>query len=233
MSAQNHFWVGSLCYANARGSPTFPGFVIATADIIKPIEDLGNNIPDRSWMLYLLELFNQQNIAVELNLICEFNDKNNFWAIYSGANQYRFTKVLPIVGHSYNRQIVMFNHTGIIQYSVRDLGTGESETFELKLPYQSQFYGINNFTGIEWWNRSGDKPFPLRYKVEISQLMYGQGSFDDPDSVTFRPFNILVPNSENSVATYPIAFEPVRIIGGYISYIVGSGNCHQGPRFYS
>src|SRR3712207_7033210 len=45
---------------------SFPRGAIAVTDIITLVEDVGNQIPDKSWMLYLLELFNkQQNIAIE------------------------------------------------------------------------------------------------------------------------------------------------------------------------
>ena len=59
-----HFWVGSFCGILNDGSsskPVFPRRVIAASDIIALIEDMGNQIPDKSWMLYLFELFNKQN----------------------------------------------------------------------------------------------------------------------------------------------------------------------------
>lgn len=79
---------------------------IRCSDVIKICKDLGNNIPDKSWMLYLLELFDSGAIdnihrAIELNLICQFNEYDNFWAIFAGVNRYKFNKVLPVVGHSY------------------------------------------------------------------------------------------------------------------------------------
>ncbi|HZC88368.1 MAG TPA: hypothetical protein VE199_02025, partial [Nitrososphaera sp.] len=105
-----HCWLGSLCYIVEQGESVirFPINVVAITDIITILEDLGNKIPDKSWMLYLLEMFDGQNKnAVELNLICQFNDRDNFWAIFKGINRYKFTKVLPSVGHSYLRQIIM------------------------------------------------------------------------------------------------------------------------------
>jgi hypothetical protein len=39
----------------------YPRGVIAIFDVITIIEDMGNQIPDKSWMLYLLELFNVEN----------------------------------------------------------------------------------------------------------------------------------------------------------------------------
>jgi hypothetical protein len=65
-----HFWVGSFCgiLKGSSSRPAFPRGVIAASDTIALIEDMGNQIPDESWMLYLFESFNNQNIAIELNL---------------------------------------------------------------------------------------------------------------------------------------------------------------------
>jgi len=56
-----HFWVGSFCGIlddSGRNKLVFPTGIIAVSDTIILIEDLGNQIPDKSWMLYLSELFN-------------------------------------------------------------------------------------------------------------------------------------------------------------------------------
>lgn len=113
----NHFWAGSLCYSTPdtvqTGSPnnqksTFPSNVIAASDTLTILEDLGNHIPDKSWMIYLLELFEKKTqVPIELDLICQFNNRDNFWAIFKGSNRHKFTKVLPAVGHSYQREIIM------------------------------------------------------------------------------------------------------------------------------
>lgn len=85
-----HFWIGSYRGISDGGSkPAFPRGVIAGTDIIGLIEDMGNHIPDKSWMLYLLELFNNQSIAIELNLICQFDNQNYFEAIFNGVNRYQ------------------------------------------------------------------------------------------------------------------------------------------------
>ena len=83
-----HFWVGSFCGILDSGSnkPAFPRRAIAATDVIALVEDVGNQIPDKSWMLYLLEVFSkQQNIAIELNLICQFDNQNYFEAIFNGV----------------------------------------------------------------------------------------------------------------------------------------------------
>ena len=115
----------------AVAKSAFPRGVIAVSDIITLIEDLGNQTPDKSWMLYLLELFNSQNIAIELNLICQFDNQNYFEAIFNGVNRFRFKEVLPIPGHSYLRQIVMNSQKERISYLLEDQNTKQTERFDL------------------------------------------------------------------------------------------------------
>ena len=94
-----HFWVGSFCGVvnhSSSSKPTFPRGVIAASDTITLIEDMGNQIPDKSWMLYLLELFNRQNIPAELNLICSFNNDGKFDAIFKGVNSTNLSKYFPL-----------------------------------------------------------------------------------------------------------------------------------------
>ena len=129
-----HFWAGSFCRCyfviaeEHKNSPKlyFPSAVVGASDVIRICKDLGNNIPDKSWMLYLLELFDfgatdNNHRAIELNLICQFNGYDNFWAIFAGVNRYRFTKVLPTVGHSYLRQIILHKYDNSIEYRLMDL----------------------------------------------------------------------------------------------------------------
>jgi hypothetical protein len=120
-----HFRVGSFCgiLDDSSSKPAFPRGVVAVSDIITLIEDLGNQIPDKSWMLYLLELFNTQNIPAELNLICQFDNQNYFEAIFNGVNRYRFKEVLPIFGHPYLRQIVMNSKKECTSYLLEDRNT--------------------------------------------------------------------------------------------------------------
>lgn len=215
----DHFWLGSFCLAG----PRFPPDVTAIADTIAVQEDMGNRIPDRSWMLYLLELFDNKT-PIELNLICQFNDKDNFWAIFHGVNRYKFTKVLPKVGHSYLRKIVMDRKAKSIHYSVTDSNTGETESHDFSVDEPLGFAGSNHFTGLEWWNKAGSSPFPARYKVEISNLQYGvQGEY--------KPYDRLVPNGDGTGASYPVSFEGPEARAGHISYVVGSGKTAAGMRF--
>src|SRR5918911_5337383 len=173
-----HCWLGSLCYIVEQGESVirFPINVVAITDIITILEDLGNKIPDKSWMLYLLEMFDGQNKnAVELNLICQFNDRDNFWAIFKGVNRYKFTKVLPSIGHSYLRQIIMHKNRNLIEYRVSDLEDKNTEYYDFRIDDDQNllsYEGSAHFTGVEWWNKVGNSPFPTRYKIEISNLKF-------------------------------------------------------------
>src|SRR5439155_23090577 len=94
---------------------------------------MGNQIPDKSCMFYLLETFNKQNIPAELNLICQFDNQDYFEAIFNGVNRYRFKEVLPIVGHSYLRQIIVNSQKQSISYLLEDRNTKQTERFDLSL----------------------------------------------------------------------------------------------------
>ena len=235
-----HFWVGSFCCildGSNNGKPAFPTGVIAAADVIALIEDIGNQIPDKSWMLYLFELFNNQNIAIELNLICQFDNQDYFEAIFNGVNRYRFREVLPVVGHSYLRQIIMNSQKECVSYLLEDRNTKQTERFDLQLNMGEElssfaFEASNLFTGIEWWNKTGDFPYPIRYHVEVSQLMYGiPDNPSDFESIVYGPFNTLIPNSEGTNMQYPISFHNPRMESGCICYNVKSGNCKYGMQY--
>ena len=229
-----HFWVGSFCSVVNNNKAAFPRGVIAISDIITIIEDMGNQIPDKSWMLYVLEIFNKQNIAIELNLICQFDNQDYFEAIFNGVNRYRFKEVLPMLGHSYLRQIVMNSQKQFISYLLEDRNTKQTERFDLYLNNSEQlvFEGQNHFTGIEWWNKIDNFPYPMRYHVEISQLMYGlSDNPSDPESIIYKPYNTLMPNSEGSNIQYPISFHNTRIQDGCICYDVKSGSCKKGMKY--
>jgi hypothetical protein len=239
-----HFWVGSFCGildGGGNNKPAFPRGVIAAADVIALIEDMGNQIPGKSWMLYLLELFSNQNIAIELNLICQFDNQDYFEAIFNGVNRYRFREVLPVVGHSYLRQLIMNSQKECISYLLEDRNTKQTERFDLQLVNIRQellsaslfaFEASNLFTGIEWWNKIGNFPYPIRYHVEISQLMYGiQDNPSDYESIVYGPFNTLIPNNEGMTIQYPISFYNPRIESDCICYNVKYGNCKSGIQY--
>ena len=232
---QSHFWIGSFCRCNSKGRYYFPSGTVAASDIITLVNDLGNRIPNKSWMLYLLEIFNSQNIACELNLICQFDGQDYFEAIFQGRNQYRFKEVLPLVDHSYQRQIILNQAKGIISYILTDKTANHTELFELPVTNEKSrfdFEALNQFTGIEWWNKIGSLPYPIRYHVEISQLLYGLNDvgYSDPNSILFRPYDALIPNSEGAAMEYPISFANCRIKedDGCISYDIFDGICRKG-----
>lgn len=118
-----------------------------------------------------------------------------------------------------------------ITYLLEDRNSKQTEGYELSLNREFGFEGLNHFTGIEWWNKMGNFPYPIRYLVEISQLLYGIA--DDPgdlEAITFRPYNTLIPNNEDSGKQYPISFDNAGIKkeDGCIRYNVGPGNCNTG-----
>lgn len=229
-----HYWVGSFCRVldKKQGAPLFPAGVNAISDIIKIAADIGNQIPDKSWMLYLLELFNTRNMPIELNLICQFDNQDYFEAIFQGVNRYRFKKVLPVVGHSYRRIIVMNKRNKQIRYALTDLATTHSETFDFSLDGMDfDYFGGNQFTGIEWWNKMGNFPYSIKYNVEVSQLMFGFLDKDDPESITFVPHNSLIPNKDASGISYPVSFQNVMLRDSCVCYSVESGNCINGIHY--
>lgn len=239
---QNHFWVGSFCSCISNAISYFPRGTVAASDIITLVEDIGNRIPDKSWMLYLLEIFNKQNVPCELNLICQFDSKDYFEAIFQGRNQYRFKHVLPVVHHSYLRQVIMDRANHLIRYILKDITTKQSEIFDLSIDNNSNtkrfdfdFGGLSQFTGIEWWNKVGNLPYPIRYRVEISQLLYGlnDAGSSDPKSILFKPYHALIPNHEGVAQQYPISFANPRIKedDGCICYDITDGACRSGMRY--
>lgn len=229
-----HYWVGSFCRIldKTRGNPLFPGGVTAISDIIKIVGDKGNQIPDKSWMLYLLELFNIRNIPIELNLICQFDNQDYFESIFQGINRYRFKKVLPIVGHSYLRIIMMYEKNRLVRYSLTDQINGDTEIFDFPLDNMNfDYVGGNQFTGIEWWNKTGNFPYSIRYNIEVSQLMFGFLDKADPDAITFVPHNSLIPNNDNSGTAYPVSFRNIMLKDGCVCYSVEPGNCSNGIHY--
>ncbi len=101
----SHFWAGSFCrcYSDIAGeykeilNSIFPRHVVGASGVVQISNDIGNNIQDRSWMLYLLESFDSgttasNNFPIELNLICQFNEFDHFWAIFAGVNKYRLLR---------------------------------------------------------------------------------------------------------------------------------------------
>jgi len=225
-----HYWAGSLCYLRDREKTFFPSGVIAISDIITIISDMGNKIPDKSWMLYLLELFNKQKTPIELNLICSFNDNGKFHAIFGGVNQYEFSQIQPIVGHSYLRQIIMNPKNKSIVYLLKDIALEKSERFVLSIDKNEFiFEGSNHFTGVEWHNRVGNFPYEARYNVEISQILYGiNDDLTNPESIVLFPYNRFIPNKDGMARQFPISFIP-KIVKNYnLCYEIHSGVCDNG-----
>jgi hypothetical protein len=122
-----------------------------------------------------------------------------------------------------------------ISYILEDIKTQRAERFDLFMNTIGGFVfdeASNLFTGIEWWNRIGNYPYPIRYKVEVSQLACGfSDKSSDPEDITYYPINALIPNSEGSNVVYPVTFYNPRIESGCICYDVKSGNCKSGMEY--
>ena len=216
-----HYWYGCIDTPFTEYRNYISKFRLVT-DVINLRKDQGNEIPDKSWMLYLLEVFNIQKHPVELNLICQFDGQNYFEAIFKGYNQYRFRKVLPQTGDSYYREITLHEKESTIVYYLKDLNKGIEEKFSLpvnKELFAFQFYQC--FTGIEWWNRVGHRPYNIRFEALVSKLMYGYNdNTEDPDSKIFFPIGTIYENKDGTANSYPINLNFMDRIDGCIRYIV-------------
>lgn len=216
-----HYWFGSINFPSQDYKSNTKAFNIVT-DNIRLIKDNGNNIPDKSWMLYLLEIFNAQKLPVELNLICQFDNQNYFEAIFRGHNQYRFRTVLPEIGHVYHRQIIFRKWDTTIEFYLKDMNTGKDENFFLNVDKRSfSFQFFQFFTGIEWWNRINHYPYPIRFEIEVSNLMFGiNDDISDPNSIIYFPIKSIRENKDGNFVTYPTKLSNVSVVNGCICYTV-------------
>lgn len=229
---KGHYWVGSFCnFCTSNNLLTEP--VIAISDTITLVHDFGNKIPNKSWFLYLLELFNKDGIPSELNLICQFDDQNYFEAIFNGINQYRFKKILPNISNSYRRFIIFNKREKKIGFHLLDLMNEKKEQYELELDkYDFSYFGYRAFTGIEWWNIGSINPYEIRFKTKISDLLYGiPDNLKYPDSIIFKPFSYLSQNNDGLCTVYPVSFTNVCVADGCLSYCTDRGICSSGMTY--
>jgi hypothetical protein len=64
--------------------------------------------------------------------------------------------------------------------------------------------------------------------------MYGlSDNPSDSQSIVYRSYNTLIPNSDASDIQYPISFQNARIEDGCICYNVMSGSCRTGMKYLS
>jgi hypothetical protein len=132
------------------------------------------------------------------------------------------------------RQIILDAERKTVSYVLEDTTSGQAEGFNLSFSGNAQFgFEVGNqFTGIEWWNKMGNYPYPIRYQVEISNLMYGtRGKLNDTRPLVYLPYSSLTPNSEGHSAAYPISFFDAKTKDGCVCYSVSSGNCNGGLRY--
>ena len=138
-----HYWYGCIDTPHKDYRKHVSKFRIIT-DNLRIKGDKGNKIPDKSWMLYLLEIFNIQRVAVELNLICQFDNQDYFEAIFKGHNQYRFKKVLPQIGHSYHREINFIDKDSSLEFYLKDINLNEDEKFFLKVDRELVYFSVSS-----------------------------------------------------------------------------------------
>ena len=118
---------------------------------------------------------------------------------------------------------------GRIKYTIMDEISGEEDSFSFNIE-GSLDYGLSRmFTGLEWHNRTGNMPYPIRYEVEVSNLAYGL--HDDPSdlhSVAYFPYDQLVPDSEGIAKEYPVSFHGLGNRKGFVTYGIGPGKHGHG-----
>jgi len=236
-------WIGSYC----KKQTGYPIGVQYISDVITLVKDLGNQMPDKSWMLYLLEYFDRyRNVPVELNLFCEFDGQVYFEAIFNGVNQgYRFKQIPPIIGHSYKREIITNPKDRGITYKLTDLTAGLTDSYVvnernlnagsnqqerdrlIKKIKKIKFEAARHATCLEWHNRKEDLPFPIRYQVEISMLQYGL----DPDGISVSPYDSLTPYKDDRSKSYPVTFQDIGLKNNCICYTINSGISHDGTAY--
>jgi len=132
------------------------------------------------------------------------------------------------------RQIIFNSERKSISYFLEDKTTQQVEEFNLRFSDNTNFnFEIaNQFTGIEWWNKIGNFSYPIRYQIEISQLMYGiKQNTNDSQSIIYLPYTSLIENSEENTFTYPITFYNTNIKDGCIYYMVSFGKCKTGLKY--
>ena len=102
------------------------------------------------------------------------------------------------------------------------MNLNEDEQFFLNVDRGSfSFQFHQSFTGIEWWNRISYHPYPIRYEIEISNLMYGYNDdLDDPNSKVFFPISSIYENKDNTVRSYPAKLFDITRMNGCICYMV-------------
>ena len=157
-------------------------------------------------------------------------------------------KYLPKVHHSYQLEIVLDSNKRTVSYRLRDNDTGESESFDLSadnmngsVNEQMKNYLINvfnevkiepfkHFTGIEWWNKVDNLPYPVRYHVQFSMLRYAQSH--ESENLIYKPYTSLTTDIDPLRKQYPVSFHGLRNMDGCLCYEVGSGNTNTGMDYH-
>jgi hypothetical protein len=239
------YWLGSNCTTQAG----YPDGVHLISDIITINKDSGKQIPASSFMLYLFEFFDKhKSTPIELNLICQSDGQDYFEAIFNGINQYRFKRILPVVGHSYAREIIAKPQEQVIEYNLTAISPGQptesvvlgensmngsvdqaTKEFLIKKLKKLRFEAEGHVTCIEWHNKTDNSPspFPIRYQAEISLLQYDI----NPAHKSPLPYTSLTPHKDDEGQNYPVMFRDIGLKKNCICYTVDNGNSQNGMTY--
>ena len=96
-----------------------------------------------------------------------------------------------------------------------------------------KFQPYKHFTGIEWWNKTANVPYPVRHHVEFSMLRYAPhvDSTQDLEMPSYKPYTSLAEDKDLLGKQYPVAFENLREMDGCICYEVNSGVTYTGMTY--
>lgn len=198
----------------------YPAPVGATmaSDTIQLIQENINQIPDKSWVVQLFELFTPASSGgtAELDLISEYTGKTRFVAIFMGNNIHYFA-IPAVVGHIYRRQVVL--SPGRALYWLMDMSTGMTETFPFSLTPGPDYSLQGVSRGIEWHNLQGTTTFPVDWVVSLSPSVTfstGQGAQvpSSPGSIT--PLPVSPTPSESMMPASPLLSGDVILLGGIL-----------------
>ena len=142
------------------------------------------------------------------------------------------------MGHSYVREILAHGPSQKIIYQLTDLNTGKFESFEIgqdnlkgfstNIINDIKFAGSDHFSGVEWWNKVEETPYPIRYEVMISLLQYGLQDSSSAQKITYHPYNSMVADNDKNSKRYPVLFQHARVMKGCICYNIARGDSDAG-----
>ncbi|HKO64312.1 MAG TPA: hypothetical protein VJU13_03865, partial [Candidatus Nitrosocosmicus sp.] len=126
------------------------------------------------------------------------------------------------IGHSFHRQINFLDRDSTLEFYLKDLNSNEDEKFSLRVDQKQFAFQFHQcFTGVEWWNRINYSTYPIRYEIEVSNLMYGfNDNLYDPTSQLFFPIGSIYENKDGTTHSYPVEFYDITRRNGCVCYLV-------------